>query len=55
MKTLSVIPKPMEVTALDGAFSLKANTPIEAEKGAEAVAAYLGELLSPGAAVGHRL
>ena len=47
MKTLSVIPKPMVVEFLDGAFALKSDTLIEFEKAAESVASYLRNLLSP--------
>ena len=49
MKTRGIIPKPMEFATLDGAFSLRADTRIEAEKDAEAVADFLKELLSPAA------
>ena len=47
MQEIGVIPKPMDVAVSDGAFTLKPDTRIEVEKGAESIAAYLSEMLSP--------
>ena len=46
MRMPGVIPKPMDIKPLDGAFTVKNTTRIEFEKPAEAVAGYLKELLS---------
>ena len=47
MTALSIIPKPMEISSLNGAFSLSGTTRIVFDKVAEAVAVYLKDLLSP--------
>lgn len=55
MTSLSLIPKPVEVELLDGAFNLKADTRIETVREAEPVAAYLRELLSTGLGLGFEV
>ena len=55
MTTPSIIPKPINITPLDGVFPLKANTRIEAESGAEVVAIYLRELISAGTGFGFEI
>ncbi len=51
---LNLIPKPMEITTLDGKFKFNPATQIAVERGAEEAAIYPGELLSTATGVGFK-